>query len=518
MAKRGLNIEKRYVMLPVIPVVVAVTTAAVLVKRKLTRLANKHKFAELLAYANSSDVPIDSDGHFDPNAKRADGLPLLYGLMSSPDLLGALIEYGANPNIRDADETPAIIYAVKNYDSIQLVSTMLKYGADPNAMDCDGRTAIFYAKSKDIVNVLCKGGAFLDTADVFGKTAIFFSFDFHTTDEFVRLGADVNVKDSDGKALIFYANSFFELKLLCHAGADVNVKDSDGRTPIFYARSFSELELLCQAGADVNVKDSDGRTPLFYAKSYEALNLLSKYGADFTVKDSFGKTPLFYAKSVEDLTLFSQFGIDLNAVDNDGKTVLFYSFEHHTTEALVKMGADVNVRDREGNTVLFYITSPKNYNLVKLLLSRGADLAATNNEGKKFKYYDTYYHYFVEELGHNFYDAVNNNIIKVQELLKKGVNLDTRDVSIEDWNMIHLAVYRHNPRMIEVLAKGGVDINAKIGGNICPLEKAVYERDIECIKMLLKCGADPSLARSAVLYNSIDEIQQIFEEYEKNRQ
>ena len=160
-------------MLPVIPVVVAVASAAVLVKRKLARSANKNRFAELLAYANSLDVPVDSDGHFDPNAKRADGLPLLYDFMSRPDLLGALIEYGANPNIRDSDGTPAIIYAVRIYDSIQLVSTMLKYGADPNAMDREGRTAIFYAKSNEVVSVLYNGGALLDIVDIFGKTALF---------------------------------------------------------------------------------------------------------------------------------------------------------------------------------------------------------------------------------------------------------------------------------------------------------------------------------------------------------
>ena len=85
--------------------------------------------------------------------------------------------------------------------------------------------------------------------------------------------------------------------------------------------------------------------------------------------------------------------------------------------------------------------------------------------------------------------------------------------------MIHLAVHRRNPRMIEVLAKGGVDINARLDGNICPLVKAVYSKDVECVKKLLECGADPSLARLAVSSSQTPEkIRQLFKDYDKNMQ
>ena len=51
------------------------------------------------------------------------------------ELLQTLLEYGANPNICNAQGVPAIIFAVTQlYASEKPISLLLKYGGNPNAI------------------------------------------------------------------------------------------------------------------------------------------------------------------------------------------------------------------------------------------------------------------------------------------------------------------------------------------------------------------------------------------------
>ena len=98
-------------MLPIIPIVAAVTTAAILFSRKRKSVARSNSTTRLLNYIKSLRVRVDSEDRFDPDTIFPDGTPLLFEAMSKPELLDALLDYGANPNICDAKGTPALIYA-----------------------------------------------------------------------------------------------------------------------------------------------------------------------------------------------------------------------------------------------------------------------------------------------------------------------------------------------------------------------------------------------------------------------
>ncbi|MBQ9395002.1 MAG: ankyrin repeat domain-containing protein, partial [Proteobacteria bacterium] len=111
------------------------------------------------------------------------------------------------------------------------------------------------------------------------------------------------------------------------------------------------------------------------------------------------------------------------------------------------------------------------------------------------------------------YSAVNcNNINEARRQLMEGANPDTRDPYVKGWNMIHLAVHKNNPEMIDVLFKGGVNINGSPRG-ISPLEKAVYDKNLDCFKKLLELGADPKRAKNAVHNSGTSEMKDIFNKY-----
>ena len=481
-------------MFPIIPIAVAVTMATILIRSKVKNKSKNASLVKLVDYVMSKGIQVDADGNFNPDTLLDDGTPILFDIaLYRQDLLIALLEYGANPNICDAKGVPAISFASSNPLFENVVVILLKYGANPNAMDSEGNTAIFYARTHNVLKQLCMAGADMDAENCVGKTAIFNSLKNATTKSLVKLGSDINAKDMDGRNIGFYARSSTDFQILKELGADLNAVDNLGRTALMYSFDNNVIFNLYASGidVDVNIWDREGKTAIFYAKSRQHIDILKKMG------------------------------VDLNAKDNMGRTALFYASSQELAAILVKNGASPAIRDNEGKTVAFYITDAgtRNLSIISLFEQYGMDVDAVDNCGENFKYYKEYKEYksiisSTKDLSKALYEAVNNgDIEKACAYIRAGANLDTRDVDVKPWNMIHLAIYRNNPRMIEALVLEGVDMNAKCGG-IPPLLKAIYDNRIECVKTLLELGVDTKCVNEAVCRGASKEIKQIFKVYD----
>jgi ankyrin repeat protein len=150
----------------------------------------------------------------DPNVKNANGLPLIFGALSDPPTLLALLEGGADPNQqRDGGASALRDVASSNGDYDQALEMLLTHGADPNAADpAQGFTALHLAAMSR------KTGA---------------------------------------------------MSLLLKHGAKVNAQAKDGRSPLHFAVMNSNQEVaavLLDSGADPNLRDNNGTTPLDIAK------------------------------------------------------------------------------------------------------------------------------------------------------------------------------------------------------------------------------------------------------------
>jgi ankyrin repeat protein len=111
---------------------------------------------------------------------------------------------------------------------------------------------------------------------------------------------------------------------------------------------------------------------------------------------------------------------------------------------LIAAGADANARDSYGATMLMDAAHAGNAEMVRALIAAGADVNAT------------------DELG---------------------------------WNAVHKAVYNNEldkgfPEVVEMLAKAGCDVNAKIGYGIRPLMLAAGYGEAAVCQALLSNGAD----------------------------
>lgn len=129
---------------------------------------------------------------------------------------------------------------------------------------------------------------------------------------------------------------------------------------------FECCQLLLDNGADPDGRDIDGYTPLTHAAykfEVEVAGLLHSYGADIELANRWGQQPLFVACA-------SQYN---NSSENLVQKRL------NMVALLMGRGADVNAVDDEGSTPLhFAVASAKDVELVRLLLQFGAGNVTDN--------------------------------------------------------------------------------------------------------------------------------------------
>ena len=79
-----------------------------------------------------------------------------------------------------------------------------------------------------------------------------------------------------------------------------------------------------------------------------------------------------------------------NLQDEGGWTPLVWAIENghsNVVKLLISAGADVHMRDAEGNVSIHWGAYSGNTEIIKLLIGRGADIESVNELGKYWKIY-----------------------------------------------------------------------------------------------------------------------------------
>ena len=231
----------------------------------------------------------------------------------------------------------------------------------------DGATALAWAVFLDLQDTALKlidAGANVNTAGDYGETPLTLALANGNTVLSARLlkaGANPKAQRWNGETTLMIAagaGSVEEVKLLLDAGLDVNAQEHEkGQNALMWAAAEGHpdvVDLLIQRGANVNAASKKGFTPLIFAtmkNDSASIRHLIKAGADPN-----------YALP-----------------DKDKTKMLAVAGAYHSTEAAMALldgGANPNVADHSGQTPLHMAAQAGSLDLVKKLISKGADLNA----------------------------------------------------------------------------------------------------------------------------------------------
>ena len=337
---------------------------ALAVKRQLNASLNEgdaHKFA---AYIDQV-TPKERDEF------------LLYALSLSTkpsiDILRVLLDKGANVNQPTRYKT-ALMHAA-GAGHADIVQLLLATGAQVNALTDEG-TALLEAVAGghiEIVKLLLASGADVKAVNRNNEQAIVLAArqrNYRTPSvepsaEIVQLllaqGSDPNAVNRYGETALMFANTPAKVKLLVAAGAQLETNDEEGRTALQKAALKGEAAVanaLIASGANVNATDNKGSNALLHSLDNENL----AFGDD--------RATLPQRRIEVARTLLLSKSLNVNAQNNDGETALMRAVRLENVElikSLLSRGADANRSDIFGDTAAILAYGSANPTLEQLL-------------------------------------------------------------------------------------------------------------------------------------------------------
>ena len=382
----------------------------------------------------------------------------------TPDIIGALVAAGADPDARNREGRTPLHLAWRNRNPA-VFRALLRSGADPLARDERGRVA-------DPTSCMNWNTA------VFTRLASLAEFEMC-----LRLGEDLHARDNDGNTPLHLAvagENPAAVNLLLNAGVDIAARNNFGATPLHMVANNAGAEIataLLEAGSDVNAADSAGMTPLLASLSPgrrdESLadfpQRLLALGADPTSTDTQGRTPLYVAASAE------------------GPEVI---------RALLAAGADPHALTDQGASVLHPAAAAGSPEVVELLLEAGVDPDSRNDSAQ------APLHLAVRESRANrrwrFPDEDGTRspmALRTFALLDAGADPNVRNA---DGNTsLHLSLWQRDSTLVFALVQAGADVHARNDKGQTPLHLARTYGNRPAMRILLYSGADPNARDNA---------------------
>lgn len=184
-------------------------------------------------------------------------------------------------------------------------------------------------------------------------------------------------------------------KVLVEKGVDVHIKDDHGRTLLSYAAHKGHFESILYLAEKLNGLHDRSN---FGKSKTSFLHIASRYGyidcLQYALennhlieqKDCQGETALHYAifhEQIASLKLLLENGADVNATDHLGRTALHCTpseyadnqiFALDAATLLIENNVKIDALDKDNCTALFYAANNGYHDIVKLLVSHGANV------------------------------------------------------------------------------------------------------------------------------------------------
>lgn len=169
---------------------------------------------------------------------------------------------------------------------------------------------------------------------------------------------------------------------LIEKSADVNCKDKSGETAIIIAADIGNSEIakkLIDSGANINEFNNGGLSILMTFVSWGYPDFLIDLGAniDFQCKKN-GETALMLAVQLNKfdmVDLLVKRGADISIKNNKGKTAFDFSYKIDNPEMILLLkNKPINFKDENGDTLLIKACQDKKEQLVLFLYEKALDV------------------------------------------------------------------------------------------------------------------------------------------------
>lgn len=367
---------------------------------------------------------------------------LLASVNGSAAMIDRLIAAGADPNVPLNASGDTALMMASRAGKLDAVRVLLDRGAKVDTQETWGGTnALMWAvaeKHSAVAKLLVERRADVNARSYYVPSASGRGFE-GTTPVPNKTGQEFEEFASGWLTPLMMAareNDLESARLLVKAGADINAQSGDGKDALslaFFDGSYDVADFLIDSGAKLNQADAQRFTPLFWAvdrrnmetapnfpwmETRDPLPLIRKMldkGADPNAlinstpraRMREGSPRLVYATAlmraalagdVELARLLLSHGANPRIISKDRETTLMAAsgtgfingYHRQRTPAerlelvklLVELGEDVNAADNYGITPLMVAANLGDLEVVKYLISKGADLAA-HDLGKK---------------------------------------------------------------------------------------------------------------------------------------
>jgi cytohesin len=317
--------------------------------------------AETVKLLLDAGSPADADA--DPHGETPMMTASWY---NHEDMVRLLLAAGADPNRRDQSSLTALHLAART-DNAALVQLLLDAGANPNVVsESLYETPMHEAAMRSVpavIAVLATAHAALEVRDHEGMTPL------HVA---AAIGNGANVV------------------ALLAASADPDARRPDGNTPILTAlaplnddRPEKQIGLAALVEATVDT-DRAFAAALGYGRTQIALRLLER-GADVNALDGQGRSALANAATQRGMTMYQYLvlrGADVERFGGEALLAAAGAGNSGVVRDLLGRGFDLETRNADGYTPLLVAVASRRVEMVKLLLSAGANRAARSHDGR----------------------------------------------------------------------------------------------------------------------------------------
>lgn len=165
----------------------------------------------------------------------------------------------------------------------------------------------------------------------------------------------------------------------------------------------------------------------------------------------------------------------INIKDAQGYTLLHkaaYNNHSEVVKYLISAGAEISAPAGNGSTPLHGAATYGHLNIVEILLENGADISSRNSSG------------FTPLLG----ACAGGHIEIVSFLLSRGADIDVRTGN--GWTPLIYAVNSRNAELCRMLIEKGCNVNHSAPDGISPLSRALWNADRDITELLISHNAN----------------------------